>query len=469
MSNPLVSVVIPSYNQAEYVGEAIQSVINQTYQNFEIIIVNDASPDDTTRIVNEFNDPRILLVTHEENRGLPAARNTGITASSGEFIALLDSDDMFHPEKLESHVDFLEENSEIGASYNNRFELDFSAETIGGIWRPPRNVTLVDFVCGFPFSPSDMVLRRGWTFEVNFFREEFTHGGEDLDFFCRLAVSGCKFARVDRALNYRRRHAGRQVKRLSSRLDEYISALDTIFEDPRCPENVSMIKSEAYARHHLEVAFYALLQGEVDLGQETIRTAVQLDPSLITGCPSEVVIYFLHSIIKDENRDHEKLLRQMISRLPFQIAKLMEQTNWAVGRGYILRGTRAIIWDRIEVGQDHFARAKSLGAQIDENFIQQLVVQLLNYEAEFGPEATEEVLKRLSPFLNWVGKSASARWLKGRYSANKGLNSFGAGEYAKVPGDVFQAVISDPGYIFNRGMLSILSRSLIHSVFSKYA
>lgn len=461
---PQVSVVIPAYNQALFLGEAIGSVLDQSYTDYELIVVNDASPDNTDEVVSQFTDARIKYIVHKHNKGLPAARNTGIRNSRGEFIALLDADDIFHPTKLESHINFFEEHPHIGVSYNNRFELNYSAKTIRGIWRPPRTVSLVDFVRGFPFCPSDMVLRRDWAFKVKLFREQYTNGGEDLDFFCRLAISGCKFARVDRALNYRRYHSGRPRKKLSCRLDDYTRALDTIFNDLSCPQDVKALRSDAYASHYLEVAYYALLQGEINLGQEIIRKVIRLDPTLLEGNPSRLVDYFVDNVIKDENRNHEKLLRQMISHLPFEIAEFSEQTNWAVGRGYILRGTRAIMWNRIEVGQDHFARAKSLGAQIDEAFLRQLVAQLLNYEAEFGPEATEEVIQRLSPFLNWVGKPASARWLKGCYSANKGLRSFKAGEYSIVPGNVLRAAIYDPAYLLNRGLLSIMSRSLLHSI-----
>ncbi|MCK4785369.1 MAG: glycosyltransferase family 2 protein, partial [Desulfobacteraceae bacterium] len=350
---PQVSVVIPAYNQALFLGEAIGSLLDQSYTDYELIVVNDASPDNTDEVVSQFTDARIKYIVHKHNKGLPAARNTGIRNSRGEFIALLDADDIFHPTKLESHINFFEEHPHIGVSYNNRFELNYSAKTIRGIWRPPRTVSLVDFVRGFPFCPSDMVLRRDWAYKVNLFREEFNCGGEDLDFFCRLAISGCKFARVDRALIYRRYHSGRLRKKLPCRLDDYTRALDTVFEDPRCPEDVMIIRNEAFASHYLEVAYYALLQGEIDFGQETIRRVIRLDPTLLDGNPSRLVDYFLNNIIKDENRDHEKLLWQMISHLPFEIAKLSEQTNWAVGRGYILRGTRAIIWNRIEVGEDH--------------------------------------------------------------------------------------------------------------------
>jgi len=100
-----VSVIIPTYNRAHLVGRAIRSVLNQTYQDFEIIVVDDCSTDNTEEIVKGFNDHRIRYMRHDRNRGGSAARNTGIKASQGKYIAFLDSDDEWLPEKLEKQIE----------------------------------------------------------------------------------------------------------------------------------------------------------------------------------------------------------------------------------------------------------------------------------------------------------------------------------------------------------------------------
>ena len=143
---PLVSVVVPAYNQADFLAETIESVLAQSYPHFELVVVNDASPDHTDDIVGRFTDPRLSYVRHDVNRGLPAARNSGMRASNGEIIALLDADDLFLPEKLRHHVDFFQQHPEIGVSFNNRYELDHSAETIRSMWRPPRHAGLKELL-----------------------------------------------------------------------------------------------------------------------------------------------------------------------------------------------------------------------------------------------------------------------------------------------------------------------------------
>lgn len=101
---PLVSVIIPAYNRRDVIGRAIQSVLNQSLQDFEIIIIDDNSLDDTENFINGLSDSRIKYFKHTKNLGPAAARNTGLKIAKGEFFAFLDSDDEWMPNKLESQV-----------------------------------------------------------------------------------------------------------------------------------------------------------------------------------------------------------------------------------------------------------------------------------------------------------------------------------------------------------------------------
>ena len=106
---PLVSVVIPCYNQAHFLGEAIESVLAQSYPNFEIIVVDDGSPDDTSEVAGRY--PEVRLV-RQENQGLSGARNAGLARSEGEYVVFLDADDRLLPEALETHLEHLEAHPE---------------------------------------------------------------------------------------------------------------------------------------------------------------------------------------------------------------------------------------------------------------------------------------------------------------------------------------------------------------------
>lgn len=127
---PKVSVVIPTYNRAHLISRAIHSVLNQTYQDLEIVIIDDGSIDNTEEIVKSFEDERIVYLRHSKNKGASAARNTGIKASKGDYIAFQDSDDEWFPDKLERQVNtFDNAPSEIGIVYSGFYRIEADKKT----------------------------------------------------------------------------------------------------------------------------------------------------------------------------------------------------------------------------------------------------------------------------------------------------------------------------------------------------
>jgi glycosyltransferase involved in cell wall biosynthesis len=107
MDRPLISVVLPTYNREKYIKRAMDSVLRQTYENVELIIVDDKSTDNTIAVASAYRDERVKLIRHRENLGCSAARNTGIDAARGEYIAFQDSDDVWLPHKLEKQLRLL--------------------------------------------------------------------------------------------------------------------------------------------------------------------------------------------------------------------------------------------------------------------------------------------------------------------------------------------------------------------------
>jgi len=114
MSLPLVSVVMPVYNGEKYLIQAIDSVLNQSYRNIELVIVNDGSTDSSKKIITAYSDSRIRFVENEINSGIVYSRNKGLESANGEYVATLDCDDLALPERIEKQVDFMEKNPEYG-------------------------------------------------------------------------------------------------------------------------------------------------------------------------------------------------------------------------------------------------------------------------------------------------------------------------------------------------------------------
>lgn len=115
--NDKVSVIIPTYNRSELLKKAIESLENQSHQNFEIIIIDDCSTDDTAEVVRGMDDERIIYLRHDTNKGGSEARNTGIKQATGSFIGFLDSDDQWLPDKLERQLKQFEGQPDVGVVY----------------------------------------------------------------------------------------------------------------------------------------------------------------------------------------------------------------------------------------------------------------------------------------------------------------------------------------------------------------
>jgi glycosyltransferase involved in cell wall biosynthesis len=189
--NSLVSVIIPCYNQAQYLPDALNSVLAQTYSNWECIIVNDGSPDNTEEVALEWveKDER-LKYYKKENGGVSDARNFGIRKSGGEYILPLDADDKIGPEYLENALQAFAKNSDIGVVY-------CEAEYFGdqkGKWNLPefsvnellcRNIVF----CSAFFRREDYNKTKGYDNDMKF-------GWEDWDFWLSLAELNCTFYRL---------------------------------------------------------------------------------------------------------------------------------------------------------------------------------------------------------------------------------------------------------------------------------
>ncbi len=176
-AKPLVSVVIPTYRRAGILPRAIHSVRRQTYTNLEIIVVDDGSADGTEDVVKAISDARLRYVQHDSNRGLPAARNTGIRAAHGEYVAFLDDDDTWRAEKIEKQLRAIEHaDAVLCAALVNGTQIKM---------HPRESVTLDDLRRDNAFDPSGLIARSVVLRDIAF--DEQLRQGEDWDAFIRIA------------------------------------------------------------------------------------------------------------------------------------------------------------------------------------------------------------------------------------------------------------------------------------------
>lgn len=140
-----VSIVMPTHNDEKFVKDTITSVLNQSFDDFELIIIDDNSTDETADIIKTFSDKRIKLIVNENNRGAAFSRNVGLSLATGEFIAFLDGDDRWYPDKLKLQLQFMEENNYV-FSYTDYELIDEENNKMGIYYTGPMKVSYRKFV-----------------------------------------------------------------------------------------------------------------------------------------------------------------------------------------------------------------------------------------------------------------------------------------------------------------------------------
>jgi glycosyltransferase involved in cell wall biosynthesis len=222
---PLVSVVIPTYNYGRFVTEAVDSALAQTYSPVEVIVVDDGSTDDTRERLAAYGE-RVRYI-FQKNEGLSAARNAGMSAARGELIALLDSDDGFHPRKLEYQVRYLSEHPHVGLVGTDCL-VDASGRWPDISTPPPaRMVTLDDVVVRVPFCPSSVLLRRSCFEEVGFFDPKVS-AAADRDYWIR-ASARAGMACLGGELTFYRIHPGSMTRNVEMMVSHERMVLEKAF------------------------------------------------------------------------------------------------------------------------------------------------------------------------------------------------------------------------------------------------
>lgn len=222
-NNPEVSVIIPTYNRSDLLQLTIKSVQAQTFRDLEIIIIDDGSKDDTRRVVEGLQniDQRIVYI-YQENRGLPSARNIGIKNSHGKYIAFLDSDDLWKPEKIEKQLLIFNQNQDIEAVYVNFINIDFRGDLMDP-YIPSTDpyfqlFSLYEkllYFCAVVGSGSSVMAKRTAIIRTGDFDETLC-SAEDWDFWRRMALQS-KFYFLDEYLLFIRRHEDTMSKKLDQK------------------------------------------------------------------------------------------------------------------------------------------------------------------------------------------------------------------------------------------------------------
>lgn len=202
---PRVSIIIPTYNGDRFVVQTLESVLNQTYRDYEIIVINDGSTDRTAEILQPYHN-RIRYL-EQANQGVATARNRGLALAQGELIAFLDQDDVWLPNKLALQVDCFDQNPEIGIVHSGWQLVDAIGEPFANIepWHEAPQLDLIGWLRRMPMLLSAMLFRQHWLEQIGEFNPQFKQAC-DVDLVQRLILLGCQTAWVQQVTVLYRQH-----------------------------------------------------------------------------------------------------------------------------------------------------------------------------------------------------------------------------------------------------------------------
>jgi glycosyltransferase involved in cell wall biosynthesis len=227
MKLPLISCIVPVFNGERYLGEALESILKQSYRSLQIIVVDDGSTDGTAAVMGHYAGQVRLL--RQANAGTAAARNLGLNAANGEFIAFLDADDLWHPEKLERQT----------ARFQTRPELDYCVAHVQNFWVPElieeerrfRDHRISKALPGY--STGTLLVRRALFDTVGQFNPAIKHA-DDTEWFLRASEHGAVMELLPDVLLYRRLHQTNLSRlRASNSRDQYLQILKTALDRRR--------------------------------------------------------------------------------------------------------------------------------------------------------------------------------------------------------------------------------------------
>ncbi len=218
MASPLISVIIPAYNAERFIGEALKSVFEQSYSNIEVIVIDDGSSDNTAGTVQAFSAD--ILYIRQANQGIGGARNTGIRKSSGDYLTFLDSDDLWHPDKLSKQIAFLTSTDDLDMSlaFVEQFIDDSVKDSPDAPTLKEANRVMPGYVAG------TMMISRNAFEKVGYFNTELKVA-EFVDWIDRFKSTDMQYAVMQEVLLRRRIHSTNQGITQKAHMADYLKVL----------------------------------------------------------------------------------------------------------------------------------------------------------------------------------------------------------------------------------------------------
>ncbi|MFT6047580.1 MAG: glycosyltransferase involved in cell wall biosynthesis [Arenicella sp.] len=306
MNSPLVSVVIPVYNVEHFIKTCLDSVLAQSYENLEVLVVDDGSPDQSIPIVEQYNDQRLRII-RQENRGLASARNTGIREARGDFIALLDSDDFWSADKIQKHVAVMLANPKCGLSFSASMFVDENGKSLNRLQEPynKEDFNSPQIFCRNPIGNGSVPMIARSVFDQIAYKsagvqhlqyfDESLRQSEDIDCWTRITLqTETEFHYIDKPLTFYRLNSGG----LSANVDRQFEAWERVLAKVTylAPEFAKKYGRIAKAYQYRYLARRLILEANTFKACRFIGKALITSPMIIIKEPKRTLTTLVASL-----------------------------------------------------------------------------------------------------------------------------------------------------------------------------
>ncbi len=330
---PTITVITPTYNRADLVREAIDSVLQQTFTDFELIVIDDGSTDESEAVIGAIDDPRLKYIK-QENGGASAARNRGLAEATGEWVAFLDSDDLYLPNRLELQMVQVEAMPEVGLVYGRYYSSTVTnlEKKLAGLCHD--SLDLRSLLMGPVFHWSTVLIRRDFLEQEGGFDTRFTVG-EEWELTLRLALAQCEMVCVPEPLSWVRMQETSLSRDLHKHAASSMGVLDKTYADPRMPEPLKSIRQTAFATRLVKFAASGYISDEPESGYDYLAWALNEDPTLTDKNLNHLVNKLFGYMFGLSLRDMETTLAQMMPYLAGSNAFKKQLARELWGRYYM--------------------------------------------------------------------------------------------------------------------------------------
>lgn len=311
-NKPTVSVIVTAFNRAKFLSETIQSVLNQTFNDIELLIIDDGSTDNTSDVVNSFSDARIKYY-FQENSGQNAAKNRGFLLAKGKYITILDSDDVMKPQKLEKQVTLLEQNNDCGVCFTGVDVIDENGHFVKSL---PLLKQKGDFLIyllekNYLYNGSNALYRRECLEKTGLFSEKVQRM-TDWDLYLRMALY-YKFDYIDENLLNYRVHSNNMSMGFKNYERAGFTILKRIFSNKDFPKELRSLHSKVFSLRYSYMADRYLGFNKSNRAKKYIMKSFKLYPKNIFK--PQLIKIFLLSFLSENLLKNAKIVKEKISNL----------------------------------------------------------------------------------------------------------------------------------------------------------